>query len=126
MAAKYQARSLTRPGSSREIAIEIIAQVRESSMYLPAVQEVPYLDTNATILSRFCAIERLYDRCHETSFLTTIQFGFFFGYDSATWRETAEIRRRNICKTNGGFNHLPTESHIYFTYHFYPILISDV
>ena len=77
MAAKYQARSLTRSGSSREIAIEIIAQVLESSMYLPAEQEFPYFDTKATILSRFCAIERLYNRCHEASFLT-IQFGFFF------------------------------------------------
>ena len=37
---------LIRSGSYRKIAIEIIAQLRDGSMYLTAVQEVPYFNRN--------------------------------------------------------------------------------
>ena len=58
------------------MAIEIITQLHDNSMYLLAVQEVPYLNRNVTILSPFYVIESLYDCYHVASF-STIQFGFF-------------------------------------------------
>ena len=65
-----------RSGSSRKIVIKIIAQMRESSMYLPAVQEIPYLNRNATILSRICMIESFYN-CYHVAWFSTIWLGFF-------------------------------------------------
>ena len=43
--------SISRSGYSPKIRIKIIAQRRDGSMYLPAVQEVPYLNRNKTIVS---------------------------------------------------------------------------
>ena len=57
-----------RSGSSWKIAIKIIVQMRDGSVYLPAAQEVPYLNRNTTVLSQFCAIESLYDCYHVALF----------------------------------------------------------
>ena len=41
-----------RSGSSRKIAIEIITHMRDGSMYLPAVQEIPYFNKNVALRDR--------------------------------------------------------------------------
>ena len=74
---RFNRTRVNRPGSSRKIVIEIIVPMRDSSMYLPAVQDLPYLNINATILWQFCAIEILYD-CYHVAWFSTIRLGLFF------------------------------------------------
>ena len=63
---------INRSGSSQEIEIEIITQMRDGAMYFPAVQKVLYFNRNETILSRFC----LY-YCYHLAWFSMIRLRFF-------------------------------------------------